>query len=97
MKVWGTIEEPKKIEFVSYSSEYRQETLEVIRNAFFPDETVSIASEIAGNREAENDLLGLVDDCLAKTGVSLLAREVESGKIVAASINLIQVGLKNIL
>lgn len=96
MKVWGSIQAPKKIEFVSYSSKYRQETLDVIRNAFFPDETVSIASGIAGNVDAENDLLGLVDDCLKKTGVSLVAREVESGKIIAASINLIQVMMKNL-
>lgn len=91
MKVWGTVEVPKKVEFISYSPQYRQETLDVIRNAFFPDETVSIASEIPGNVEAENDLLGLVDDCLTKTGVSLVARDVASGKIIAVSINLIQV------
>ena len=91
MKVWGSLEVPNKIEFISYSPRYRQETLDVIRQAFYPFETVSIASEISGNVEAENDLQGLCNDILQKTGVSIIARDVGKNKLVGVAINLVQV------
>lgn len=93
MRVWGVVNVLKKVEILSYSPEYRQGTLDVIRNAFFPRELFCKAAQIAGNKAAEDDLLGLVDHCLSNSKVSMVAKDVDSGKIVGVSVNLIQVGL----
>lgn len=81
----------KKVEILSYSPEYKQGILDVMRSSFFPRELFCKAAQIAGNRQAEDDLLGLVDDCLSKSKVSMVAKDVDTGKVVGASVNLIQV------
>lgn len=80
-----------KIEFLPYSSKYYQQTIEVIRQSFFQYETVSVASEININLEAQKDLEGLCVDALNKSDVSVVARDVEKDKIVGVAINVIQV------
>jgi hypothetical protein len=97
MKVWGSIEVPTKIEFISYSPKYYDQVLEVIRKSFFLYETVSIASEIDKNIEGQKDLELLCDDVLKKSGVSIIARDVEKDKIVGVALNVIQVGIINFL
>lgn len=97
MKVWGSVEIPQVIEFVSYSPEYREQVLDVLRKAFFRFETVSVGSEINNNVEAQKDLELLCDNVLKKSGVSLIAREVETNKIVGVAINVVQVSAVKIL
>ena len=81
----------KNIEFIPYTSQYYDQTIEVIRKAFFKYETVSVGSEIDHNVEAQKDLEGLCDDALKKSDVSIIAKDVELDKIVGVSINVIQV------
>lgn len=95
MKVWGSIEIPNRIEFISYSPKYYEQVLNVIRKSFFIYETVSVASEIDKNIEAQKDLELLCDDVLKRSGVSIIARDVEKDEIVGVALNVIQVGKKS--
>lgn len=97
MKCWGTIEVPQKIEFTSYSPEYHDQVLEVIRKSFFRYETVSVGSEIDKNLDAQKDLELLCIDVLKKSGVSLIARDVEKNLVVGAALNVLQVKIKNLI
>lgn len=96
MKVFGSIDIPRKIEFLSYSPQYHEQVLDVIRKSFFQCETVSVGSEINKNVEAQKDLEILCDDVLKRSGVSVIARDVESDLIVGASLNVIQVEIVTI-
>jgi hypothetical protein len=95
--IFGFSEIPQKIEFISFSPEYREQTLDVIRKGFFLHETVAVASEIDKNIEGQNDLLKLCEDVLNKSNVTIIARDVEKDLIVGASLNVIQVILMNFL
>lgn len=66
------------------------DALAVIQQAFFVDENVSIATRVAENSQAIEELTEL---CIraANDGVSLVAIEKASGKAVAACFNKIQV------
>lgn len=97
MKIFGSINIPNKIEFISYSPQYHDQVLDVIRKSFFQYETVSVGSEINTNAEAQKDLEILCDDVLTKSGVSVIARDVEGDKIVGVSLNVIQVKTIKIL
>lgn len=92
-KIWGSIEVPTKIEFLSYSPEYYEQVINVIRESFFQYETVSIASGVNKNADAQRDLEILCTDVLKRDGVSLMAREIETDKIIGVSLNVIQVVL----
>lgn len=81
----------KNIEFIPYTFEYYDQTIEVIRKSFFQYETVCVGSEINLNSVAQKDLEGLCYDALKKSDVSIIARDIESDKIVGVSINVIQV------
>lgn len=91
MKIFGSIEAPNTIEFVSYSPEFYDQVLNVIRKSFFLYETVSIGSGIDKNLEAQKELESLCDDVLRNSAVSIVARDVEKGLIVGVALNLIQV------
>lgn len=91
MKCWGAIETPRKIEFTSYSSQYQDQVLEVIRKSFFRYETVSIGSEIDKNLDAQKDLELLCIDVLKRSDVSLIARDVEKDLVVGVALNVLQV------
>lgn len=91
MKVWGYLDALEKVEFISYRPEYYNQVLDVIRIAFFKYETVCISSEINTNEEAQNDLCGLCEDVLKKSGVSIIARDVMKDKIVGVALNVVQV------
>lgn len=82
---------PQKIEFISFSSKYREQTLDVIRKSFFKFETVSVASEIDINPEGQQDLIKLCEDVLQRSNVSIIARDVENDLIVGVALNVIQV------
>jgi len=91
MKVFGSLNVPQAIEFISYESQYREQVLDVIRRGFFLHETVSIGSEINTNVDAQKDLEGLCDDVLQRGAVSIIARDVEANTIVGVALNVIQV------
>lgn len=90
MRIWGSIEEPRKIEFISYSPEYRDQVLSVLKEGYFPYETVSVGYEISKNVEAQKELEPLYTDVLEKN-LSIIAKDVESNKIVGVVLNLILV------
>lgn len=91
--LFGSSEVPQKIEFISYSPEYREQTLDVIKNSFFKFETVSVASEINTNPAGQDDLIKLCEDALQRSNVSIIARDLEKNLIVGAALNVIQVSL----
>lgn len=91
MKVYGSICVPQKIEFVSYSPENHDEVLELIRNAFYRYETVSVATGIYGNVEAEKEMLQFCSQFLKKPSVSIVARDVEEDKLIGVAFNMVQV------
>lgn len=79
------------IEFIPYSANYYEQSIEVIRKSFFQYESVSVGSEIDKNIEAQKDLEVLCDDAFKKSDVSIIARDVKLDKIVGVCINVIQV------
>ena len=91
MKVFGFLDFPRKIEFLSYSPLYRDQVLDVMKKSFYQRETVCIATEINKNIEAQKDLEILCDDVLRKGCISVVAKDVELDLIVGAAINVIQV------
>jgi hypothetical protein len=91
MKIWGSLEVPQKIDFISYSPKYRDQVIDVIRKSFFQFETVSVGSEIDKNVEAQRDLERLCDDALQRSGVSIIAKDAEKDLVVGVAINVIQV------
>lgn len=97
MKCWGSLEVPQKIEFTSYSPEYHDQVLEVIRKSFFRCETVSVGSEIDKNLDAQRDLELLCVDVLKKSGVSLIARDVERNLVVGVALNVLQVKIHDLI
>jgi hypothetical protein len=80
-----------KIEFLPYSPQYYEQTIEVIRQSFFQFETVCIGSEINSSAGGQKDLEGLCKDALNRSDVSVIARDVSSDKIVGVAINVVQV------
>jgi len=91
MKVWGLIKIPQRIEFISYSPEYREQVLNVIRESFFRYETVSVGSEIDKSLAAQKDLEMLCEDVLERSNVSLLAKDIDADVVVGVALNVIQV------
>lgn len=79
-----------KIEFVSLNPELLEGALEVIRKGFFPHESVSIAVNLVNNQEAMAELEGL---CIraAKDGVSVVAIEKTTKKVIGVAFNKPQV------
>lgn len=63
---------------------------QVIRDAFFPDETVCIGTEVNKNPAAGEELLELCADA-ALDGVSLVAVEIRTVEVVSACFNKLQV------
>lgn len=89
--LFGCSEVPQKIEFINFSPEYREQTLDVIRKSFFQFETVSVASEININPSGQEDLIKLCEDVLQRSNVSIIARDIENDLIVGAALNVVQV------
>ncbi|XP_075978756.1 uncharacterized protein LOC142978270 [Anticarsia gemmatalis] len=86
---WFTTEDGKyRIESLSAATFHG--ALRVIKESFCQDETVSIGTEINKNDKAAEELLELCADT-AIDGVSLVAIHIETGEVVAASFNKLQV------
>ena len=68
---------------------------QVIRNSFFKYEIGCVTCEIDSNLEAKKDLERLCVEVLRSSGVSIIARDVNSDEIVGVAINMIQVQIFN--
>ncbi|XP_060647711.1 uncharacterized protein LOC132785575 [Drosophila nasuta] len=89
-KLWTTLHDGK-YEIRSLAKADLEEALDVLNDSFFLNESVCNACEInlPQNAQARQELRELCR-ITAQDGVSLLARHVESGRIVAVSFNKIQ-------
>lgn len=86
---WGSLEDGT-IEFESLTAETLEGALTVIREAFFTDESVSVAVDLLSETGAPEELEELCRDAM-RDGVSVVAIDVTTGEVVAASFNKIQV------
>ncbi|XP_053681296.1 uncharacterized protein LOC128732149 [Anopheles nili] len=77
------------IEILRYDDRYREQSMEVLRKSFFPNEMVCIGAEVDLTPQAQEDLEQL---CLevAEGGVSVIAKHVPTGTIVGVSFNVLQ-------
>uniref|UniRef100_A0A0C9R5F0 Lin-49_2 protein n=3 Tax=Fopius arisanus TaxID=64838 RepID=A0A0C9R5F0_9HYME len=89
---WGSTEDGA-IEFESMTTETLPGALEVIKESFFTDENTCRGVEILSEPGASSELEDL---CLnaAQDGVSVVAIDVATGKVVGASFNKIQMQQK---
>ncbi|CAG9768027.1 unnamed protein product [Ceutorhynchus assimilis] len=87
-RVWATSEEGK-IEYVSLTPDRLDETVQLLRNYFFTRETVCEAVGLSKIPEAIAECNEVVIDT-AKHGVSVVAIDKESGKVIGALMNKIQ-------
>lgn len=78
------------IEIVSLTRDSFRGALDLIYEAFYPHENVCIALDLAKNREAMEELDGLIENA-AKDGVSLVAIEKSTGAIAGVAFNKLQV------
>lgn len=84
------MEIPNRIEFISYTSEYHDQVIDVLRE-FFQLETVCISTGINKNLEAQRDLEKFSSEIMEKANINVIAKDVDTNKVVGAALNLIQV------
>ncbi|XP_017031142.1 uncharacterized protein [Drosophila kikkawai] len=89
-RLWGTLNDGK-FEVRSVTASDLEEALDVLDNSFFLNESVCNACEInlPENDQARRELRELCK-ITALDGVSLLVKEVESGRVVAVAFNKLQ-------
>ncbi|XP_015188943.1 PREDICTED: uncharacterized protein LOC107073050 [Polistes dominula] len=87
-RLWGSTTD-EAIEFESLTNDTLSGALDVIRTSFFTQESVCKAVGILSEPGAADELIELCLDA-AKDGVSIVALEVETGKVVGALFNKIQ-------
>ncbi|XP_014611832.1 PREDICTED: uncharacterized protein LOC106791018 isoform X1 [Polistes canadensis] len=88
-RLWGSTEDGA-IEFESLTNDTLSGALNVIRTSFCTQESVSKVVNVVSEPGAVDELIELCLDA-AKDGVSVVAIEVETGEIVGALFNKIQV------
>ncbi|XP_018575162.1 uncharacterized protein LOC108913973 [Anoplophora glabripennis] len=88
-RVWDCSEDGK-IEYVSLNPEFLQGALNVLRGGFFPHESASVAVDLAKHPDAMTDLEDLSIGA-AKDGVSVVAIEKSTKKVVGVAFNKLQV------
>lgn len=74
------------LKYVSLTPYYLQDTLNIMRNYFFKEESVSRAIGVHKNPEAISELDELVLDII-NDGVSVIAVEKETGKVAGSLLN----------
>lgn len=87
-RTWGTTPDGR-YEFVSLTNETLPAAMNVMRRAFFGEETVSIACELPNNPEAAAELEDMIIHA-AEDGVSIIAVEAATGEVAAAAINIFE-------
>ncbi|XP_015116885.1 uncharacterized protein LOC107041041 isoform X2 [Diachasma alloeum] len=90
---WGSTPDGA-IEFESLTTETLPGALEVMREAFFADETTCRGVDILSEPGATEELEELSSDA-ARDGVSVVAIDVATGKVVGVSFNKIQMQQKS--
>lgn len=88
-RFWGSTQDGR-IEFESLTDETLEGALDVIRRSFFLYESVCIGVDLNSEAGAREELEEL---CLfaAKDGVSVVAKDITTNKVVGVSFNKIQV------
>lgn len=86
---WGSLQNGS-IVIEALTSETLEGAIDVIRETFFTQESVSLACEVLSESGASEELEEL-NKLIAQDGVSLIARDVNSSKVVAVSINKLDV------
>jgi hypothetical protein len=89
VREWGRTAN-KKFKFLSLSAKYLPGALSIYKNSFFVNETIHKVTGIAQSDKASRQVLN-VFEVAAQNGVSVVAVEVDSDKVVGAAINRIQV------
>jgi len=89
VRVWGRTAD-KKIKFLSLSAKYLPGALSIYRDSFFVNEAVHKVIGIAQSDKASRQVLS-VFEVIAQNGVSVVAVEEDTDKVVGAAINRIQV------
>lgn len=87
MTKWG---EKNGIEFWTMPVDRAEEALDVLRNGFFEDEAFCISVGVDKDQCAQRELENLALES-SKDGISIMAVDKESGKIVGVSFNKYQV------
>lgn len=88
-RIWTTSDEGV-IEYVSLTRDLLPGALQVIKDSFYPYETVCIACGLADDPEGQHELEDLSADT-ALDGVSVVARDVSNGRVVGVAFNKLQV------
>ncbi|XP_046742178.1 arylalkylamine N-acetyltransferase-like 2 isoform X2 [Diprion similis] len=87
-RLWGSTEDGE-VEFESLTTETLEGALQVIRDSFFKDEAVSQGVDLLSEPGAAEELEELCR-ISAKDGVSVVAVEVSTGRVVGVGFNKIQ-------
>jgi hypothetical protein len=88
-RVWGRTAD-KKFKFLSLSAKYLPGALSIYRDSFFANESIHKVTGIARSDKASRQVLSLYE-VIAQNGVSVVAVEEDTDKVVGAAINRIQV------
>jgi hypothetical protein len=89
VRVWGRTAD-KKFKFLSLSAKYLPSALSIYRDSFFSNVTIHRVTGIAHSDKASTQVLS-VFEVVAQNGVSVVAVEEDTDKVVGAAINRIQV------
>ncbi|KAJ8970289.1 hypothetical protein NQ317_019685 [Molorchus minor] len=89
MKLWG-VSDDGTIKFVSLTPRHLEGALEVLRKGFYPYESVCIAVKLAQYPQAVADLDQLMTR-VSEDGVSIVAIESDTEKVVGVAFNKLQV------
>jgi len=89
VRVWGRTED-KKYKFLSLSAKHLPDALSIYRDSFFVNEAIHKVTGIAQSDKASRQVLS-VYEVAAQNGVSVVAVEEDTDKVVGAALNRIQV------
>uniref|UniRef100_A0A1B6LUA7 N-acetyltransferase domain-containing protein n=1 Tax=Graphocephala atropunctata TaxID=36148 RepID=A0A1B6LUA7_9HEMI len=87
MTKWG---EKNGIEFLTMPPERAEEALDVLRNGFFEDEAFCNFVGVADDKEGQDELGNMAVACV-EDGISIMAVDKQTGKIVGVCYNKLQV------
>ncbi|XP_046477180.1 arylalkylamine N-acetyltransferase-like 2 isoform X1 [Neodiprion pinetum] len=87
-RLWGSTEDGE-VEFESLTTETLEDALQMLRDSFFKDESICQGVDLLSEPGAADELIELCR-LSAKDGVSVVAVEVCTGRVVGVSFNKIQ-------
>jgi hypothetical protein len=89
VREWGRTAD-KKLKFLSLSAKYLPDALSIYRDSFLVNATIHKVTGIAQSDKASRQVLSLFE-VAAQNGVSVVAVEEDTDKVVGAAINRIKV------